>query len=157
MASPTYLSVYGSADMLTPFAHYKDLLDCGIEDLKKLFERLLTIGEYDSLVVEMGALSESLMEFMVCADRLFVVDKRDGFGDVRKKVFLHYCEMEKKNDLLALAEFIPEWEEIQNWRENLCTLPLVEWSQNNQLMSRMEHLLEKEGGPEDGCVWEDME
>ena len=40
---------------------------------------------------------------------------------------------------------------------NLCTLPLVEWSQNNQLMSRMEHLLEKEGGPEDGCVWEDME
>ena len=30
------------------------------------------------------------MEFMVCADRLFVVDKRDGFGDVRKKVFLHY-------------------------------------------------------------------
>ena len=72
-------------------------------------------------------------------------------------VFLHYCEMEKKNELLALAEFIPEWEEIQNWRENLCTLPLVEWSQNNQLMSRMEHLLEKEGGPEDGCVWEDME
>ena len=63
----------------------------------------------------------------------------------------------RKNDLLALAEFIPEWEEIQNWRENLCTLPLVEWSQNNQLMSRMEHLLEKEGGPEDGCVWEDME
>ena len=117
----------------------------------------MTIGEYDSLVVEMGALSESLMEFMVCADRLFVVDKRDGFGDVRKKVFLHYCGMEKKNDLLALAEFIPEWEEIQNWRENLCTLPLVEWSQNNQLMSRMEHLLEKEGGPEDGCVWEDME
>lgn len=47
----------------------------------------MTIGEYDSLVVEMGALSESLMEFMVCADRLFVVDKRDGFGDVRKKVF----------------------------------------------------------------------
>ena len=154
---PQYVYPFGSADMLTPFAHYKDLLDCGIEDLKKLFERLLTIGEYDSLVVEMGALSESLMEFMVCADRLFVVDKRDGFGDVRKKVFLHYCEMEKKNDLLALAEFIPEWEEIQNWRENLCTLPLVEWSQNNQLMSRMEHLLEKEGGPEDGFVWEDME
>ena len=98
---PQYVYPFGSADMLTPFAHYKDLLDCGIEDLKKLFERLLTIGEYDSLVVEMGALSESLMEFMVCADRLFVVDKRDGFGDVRKKVFLHYCEMEKKNDLFC--------------------------------------------------------
>ena len=42
----------------------RQLLDCGIEDLKKLFERLLTIGEYDSLVVEMGALSESLMDFM---------------------------------------------------------------------------------------------
>ena len=27
------------------------------------------------------------MDFMVCADRLFVVDRRDGFGDVRKKVF----------------------------------------------------------------------
>ena len=26
-----------------------------------------------------------------------------------------------------------------------------------QLMARLEHLLEKEGGPEDGCVWEDME
>ena len=154
---PQYVYPFGSADMLAPFAHYKDLLDCGIEDLKKLFERLLTIGEYDSLVVEMGALSESLMDFMVCADRLFVVDRRDGFGDVRKKVFLHYCEMEKKNDLLALAEFIPEWEETPKWRENLSTLPLAEWSENNQLMARLEHLLEKEGGPEDGCVWEDME
>lgn len=112
--------------MLTPFAHYKDLLDCGIEDLKKLFERLLTIGEYDSLVVEMGALSESLMEFMVCADRLFVVDKRDGFGDVRKKVFLHYCEMEKKNDLLALAEFIPEGRDTKLAGKSLHS-PLVEW------------------------------
>ena len=33
----------------------------------------------------------------------------------------------------------------------------AEWSENNQLMARFEHLLEKEGGPEDGCVWEDME
>ena len=64
---------------------------------------------------------------------------------------------EKKNDLLALAEFIPEWEETPKWRENLSTLPLAEWSENNQLMARLEHLLEKEGGPEDGCVWEDME
>ena len=114
MISVRLISFPISADMLAPFAHYKDLLDCGIEDLKKLFERLLTIGEYDSLVVEMGALSESLMDFMVCADRLFVVDRRDGFGDVRKKVFLHYCEMEKKNDLLALAEFIPLWKSFSS-------------------------------------------
>ena len=143
--------------MLAPFAHYKDLLDCGIEDLKKLFERLLTIGKYDSLVVEMGALSESLMDFMTCADRLFIMGRKDGFGDVRKKVFLHYCEMEKKKDLLALAEFIPEWEESARWRGSLSTLPLAEWSGNNQLMARLGQLLEDEGGTEDGCIWEDME
>lgn len=148
---------FGCAKMVTPFAHYKDLLDCRMEDLKELLERLRTVGGYGSIVVELGALSEALMDFMSCADRLFIVCKKDAFGRVRENVFRHYLEMEKKESLMTHAEFIPEWDEMSQWRKGLASLPLTEWSENNQLMAQVGKLIEEEGGADDVCTWEDME
>lgn len=148
---------FGSAEMLAPFSHYKDLLDCRAEDWQIFLTRLQKEGGYDSVIVETGALFETLSDLLELSDRLFLVGGEDDFGKVRIERFRHYCRMENKEPLLSLAEFIQIPEEVQEWRKFLVLQPLSEWAENRQVMGKMQNLLESRKEDDDVCLWEDFE
>lgn len=148
---------FGSAEMLPPFSHYKDMLDCTADDWKLFLERIRKEGRYDSVIVEMGTLFESMTDLLEFADRLFVVGREDAFGKLRTEAFRRYCRMEKKDSIVAMAECVPMPEEAEEWRKNLFLQPLSEWAENSQLMGKIRNLLENRKEEEDVCLWEDFE
>ena len=147
---------FGRAEMLAPFSHYKELFDCTAEDWSLLLRRLRKEGGYDSVIVETGALFDSLLDLLNLSDRLFIVCGEDTFGKVRTEGFRHYCQMEKKDELLSRAEFVSEPEDIEEWRKSLSLQPLSEWAGNSQMMGKMKKLLENREEGEDVCLWEDF-
>ena len=148
---------FGSAEMLAPFSHYKDMLDCTAEDWQIFFRRLQKEGDYDSVIVETGALFETLSDLLEMSDRLFLIGGGDAFGKVRTEGFRHYCRMEKKETLLSLAEFVLMPDEVGEWRKSLSLQPLSEWAANSQVMGKMKNLLERRKEEDDVCLWDDFE
>ncbi len=151
-----FVQPFGSADMLAPLPHYKDLLDCSIEDWRHLLDWLRNEGGYDSVVVEVGQLFETLLDLLELGDRILIFNGEDAIGKVRGKVFCHYCQMEQRNSLLERAEFIPVPEEAEEWRQSLSMQTLSEWASNNRIMAQMKDLLEGRREEEDVCMWEDL-
>ncbi len=151
-----FVQPFGSADMLAPLPHYKDLLDCSIEDWRHLLDWLRNEGGYDSVVVEVGQLFETLLDLLELGDRILIFNGKDAIGKVRGKVFCHYCQMEQRNSLLERAEFIPIPEEAEEWRQSLSMQTLSEWASNNRIMGQMKDLLEGRREEEDVCMWEDL-
>ncbi len=151
-----FVKPFGSADMLAPLPHYKDLLDCSAEDWRHLLDWLRNEGGYDSVIVEVGQLFETLLDLLELGDRIWIFSREDAFGKVRGKVFCHYCQMEQRNSLLERAEFIPIPEEAEEWRQSLSMQTLSEWASNNRIMGQMKDLLQGRREEEDVCMWEDF-
>ncbi len=147
---------FGSADMLPPFTHYKDLLDCTLKEWKLFLERLQNEGKYDSVIIEIGLLFENLFELLELSDRLFLLEREDDFGKVRMERFRYSCLKEKKDSLFSRAEIIPVPEEMEAWRKELGQQTLSEWMANRQVMAKMKNYLEA-GKEEHVYTWEDYE
>lgn len=147
---------FGNACMLAPISHYKDLLDCSLEEWKTLFHRIFTECEYDSVVVEMGQLFEYTLDLMEMGDRVFVVKEKGLCGRVRNAVFRKYCHMEKKEALERKAQFIELPFDKREWEQALSGQPLSQLSEDRQRMAYVRELVEVHvGGEEDVCIIEE--
>lgn len=148
---------FGSAYMLAPMSHYKDLLDCSLEEWKTFFHRIFTECGYDNVVVEMGQLFEYTLDLLEMGDRIFVIKEKGICGRVRNAVFLKYCRMEKKEALEENAEFIELPFDREEWEQELSGQSLSEISQDKQMMAYIHQLAEEDrGGEEDVCIIEDI-
>ena len=150
------VKTFGRADMLAPFSHFKDLLDCTKEDWRLFLKRLREVGGYEFVVVETGQLFENLMDLLEMGDRILIVYREDDFGKVRTDVFRHYCRMEKRDWLLEQATYVQMPEKIEEWRKNQGWQSLSEWADNSQLMGGIKDLLQNRKEEEDVCLWEDF-
>lgn len=147
----------GQAFLLPPFHHYKDLLDSTKEDWHELFQRLQTDCGYDSIVVELGPLMEHTMDLLSLGNEIIFLSQKGLLGKVRFNVWKQYCRMEKKQELLYQTRRLLLPEEWQEWEEMILEHPLKEIAGNNQLMARVNELLEHDReGEEDVCLWEDF-
>lgn len=148
---------FGYADILAPMCHFKDILDCSMEDWQRLLDCICREGGYDTVVVELGQIFESVMEFLELGDHVWLLRRRNTLGEIRDDVFRHYCHMEKKEELLDRTEFIPIPERWEEWEEQLCIQSLAEWGSNAQMMQEIENLWEREKEEEENvCIWEDL-
>lgn len=147
---------FGSADMIAPLCHFKDILDCSLEDWRRLFCALCTEGEYDTVVVEIGQVFESVMELLELGDSVWLLGRGDALGKIRDAEFRRFCHMEKREQLLERIEWLrlPKgWEE---WEEQLSVQSLEEWGSNAQMMQEIQDLWEHDKEEENVCIWEDF-
>lgn len=148
---------FGSADLLSPPAHFKDILDCSPEDWRKLFYQLKKQGGYDTIVVEIGQLFESVMELLELGDQILIFAKENAFGKVRKAAFRRYCQMEQKEQLLNRVTYHAPPEDAGEWEHELAQQSLAEWGGNSPIMQEMESLLTDERKEEENvCIYEDL-
>ncbi len=146
---------FGHADMLAPLRHYKDMIDCDAKEWQELFLRLRTEGGYDMVVVEVGQVVESLMDLLEQGDYIWLLQSEGRLGKIRDDVFIHYCQMERRDALLEKIETkrLPEhWKE---WEEQLTCEPLDQWGANPQMLKEAELLPRFGEEVEDVCIWED--
>lgn len=154
---PSIRQPFGRADLLCPLAHFKDLRDCSMEDWSRLFARLQKEGDYDSIVIEIGQPFETVMELLELGDRVLVFSSDNALGRVREEVFRQYCQMEKREDLLAKVVFHTPPEAVEKWECELPQQSLAEWAENSPAMREMERLLiEGRKEEEDVCVLEEF-
>lgn len=147
----------GTAYLLPPFPHYKDLLDSTKEDWKELFQRLKEESGYDKILVELGGLTEHTMDLLALGDHILFMSQQGLVGKVRRSVWKQYCHMEGKEKLLEQITWIWLPEEWEEWKELMETQSLTELAQNAPLMSRVKELLSAKGEGEDVCILEDFE
>lgn len=157
LPSESVIHKFGNAEMICPLAHFKDICDCSGEDWRQLFSKLKEQGGYDTIVVEVGQLFESVMELLELGDRILIFAKDNAFGRVKRAVFKRYCQMEQKEKLLErVTEHIPP-EDVERWELELAQQSLSEWGSNAPVMKEMERLLAKKGEEEENvCIWEDL-
>ena len=152
-----FVQRFGNADMLVPLCHFKDILDCSPEDWRRLFRSLCGEGGYDTVVVEVGQLFESVMEFLELGDYVWLLGRGGPLGKIRDEVFRRYCRFERKENLLDRAEWIRLPERWEEWEEQLCVQPLAEWGGNAQMMQEIQDLWEHgREGEENVYIWEDL-
>lgn len=148
---------FGNADLLSPPPHFKDIFDCSPEDWRQLFSQLKKQGGYDTIVVEVGQLFESVMELLELGDQILIFAKENAFGKVRKAAFRRYCQMEQREQLLARVSYHAPPEDAEKWEYELAQQSLAEWGGNSPVMQEMERLLTYEQKEEDDvCIWEDL-
>lgn len=148
---------FGSADLISPATHFKDILDCSQKDWRKLFHQLEKQGGYDTIVVEIGQPFESVFDLLELGNHILIFAKENAFGEVRKEAFRHCCQLENRKQLLARVTYHAPPEDSEKWEYELAQQSLEEWGGNSPVMKQMEGLLEdqKKGG-DDVCIWEDF-
>ena len=146
----------GTAYLLPPFHHYKDLLDSTKEDWAELFERLLTESGYDNIVVELGAMMEQTLEILSLGDEIILLSQSGLLGGIRRNVWKQYCRMERKEDVLDKIKWLLVPEEWQEWENMITEQPLQELAENNQLMAKVGAILNTDRGEQDVCILEDI-
>lgn len=148
---------FGSACMLAPVSHYKDLLDCSLEEWKTFFQRMFQECGYDNIVVEMGQLFEYTLDLLELGDRVFVVKEKGICGRIRNAVFQKYCRMERREALGEKCEYIELPFDKEEWEQELAGQTLSEIAKDTQMMAYIRQLTEeKKGGEEDVCIIEDI-
>lgn len=133
---------FGTCSMLAPMRHYKDLLDCSLEDFETLFRRIHEEGNFDYVVVEIGQLFEYTLDILQLCKRAFVMKEQGISGELDEAVFHEYCRLEKKDNLREQVTFVTLPDSLKHWdRESL------------ELMQRQEkeldYLLQDHVGEED--------
>lgn len=147
---------FGSAYMLAPMAHYKDLLDCSLQEWKTFFGRIFSECGYDSVVVEMGQLFEYTLDLLEMGDRIFVIREKGICGRVKSAVFRRYCRMEGKEMLEQRAQFIELPFDEKEWEQELSGQTLSQMAEDRQMMAYIGGLAEGDrGGEDDVCIIED--
>ncbi len=110
---------FGKAFMLLPVPHFKDLLDCSGEEWNQFLQRLVSDCGYDSIVVEMGQISEYLLDYMECCDRIYMPEFPDGVESVRRRVFERCCAMDGQEDLKKKIQCVRMGDECMEWEREL--------------------------------------
>lgn len=154
---PSAIQEFGNADLLSPPPHFKDLFDCSKDDWRQLFERLQCQGGYDSVVIEIGQLFESVMDLLDLGEKVMIFSQNNAFGKVRREVFRQYCRMEGRDSLLDRVQFHVPPEAVTEWESGLPQQSLTEWSANSPIMQEMESLCTEDREEEEHvCIWEDF-
>lgn len=149
---------FGNADLLAPSAHFRDLFDCSGKDWSGLLEKIQKEGGYDSVVIEIDQLFESVMELFELGEHILVFSQNNAFGKVRREVFRRYCRMEGKEALLARVQFRDTPGAVGEWENGLAQQSVAEWSGNSPVMREMELLWTEERGEEENvCLLEDFD
>lgn len=146
----------GQAWLIPPFRHYKDLLDSTKDDWQKLFHRLRMDCGYDSIIVELGPLMEHTLELLSLGDEIFFLMQRGLLTKIRLNVWKQYCRLENREQLLEKIKWIMLPEEWQDWEERMVGQPVEDLSGDNQLMAKINALLNENREEEDNVLWEDF-
>lgn len=85
--------------MMAPVAHYRDLLDFSLTDVKSLVQGLREQSKFDAVVLEMGQIFEYTLCLLEEADKVLVPREDGFFAAVKRHVLQQYCIMEGKQDL----------------------------------------------------------
>lgn len=147
---------FGKAYMLAPMPHFKDLLDCSLQEWEQFLELILSKCGYDSVVVEMGQLFEYTLDLLERGDRIFIVKTPGICGRIQNAVFRRYCQMEKKEVLEQRAEFVELPFSRKEWEQEISAQPLDQMVENSQMMVYFrEMIMGNRKGEEDVCIIED--
>lgn len=131
----------GKAYLLPPFHHYKDLLDSTKEDWQEMFHRLRSDCGYDSIVVELGSLTEHTLDLLSLGDKILLFNQKGMLGDIRFHVWEQYCRMEKSEELLRQIQRCAIPDEWQEWETMMIDELWEEMAENKQFMSKIEAIL----------------
>ena len=145
---------FGRAEMLPPFAHFKDLLDCRPEDWKRFLERLQKECGYDSIIVEMGQVFEHFLDLMERADRILFLQVPGVMGRVQRAVFRRFCHTEKKEDLLKRIRYVRQPEDFRPAASEWGNVRLEELTEDGRKMQYVKQALGI-GGEGDDIIMED--
>lgn len=145
---------FGRANLLAPIPYYRDLLDCTAKDWQEIFRRLQEECDYDYLVVQMDELMECSMDVMAGCERVWFLYDDNALGERERDVFSHYCQMEKRENLLEKICWVEMPVAIHEWKERLERGELAEIADDEPLMSYMKQFLR--GVREDACFVEDI-
>lgn len=140
-------SSFGTADILPPMAHFKDLFDCSGKDWKLFLHRLLYECGYDSIVMEMDRLYEFSLELMETCKRIFWIQTPDIGGQIRRSVFRRYCRMERKEEIDKKMEILETGGILNSWQKNLENKQICQIAQDDYHMAAVQNImLQKEKG-----------
>ena len=134
----------GKAYLLPPFHHYKDLFDSTKEDWQQMFHRLRSDCGYDSIVVELGCLTEHTLDLLSLGDKILLFNQKGILGDIRFHVWEQYCRMEKRKELLRQIHRCAIPDEWQEWETMMLEESWEEMTENKQFMSKIEAILYQE-------------
>lgn len=146
---------FGSAFMMAPVPHFKDLLDSRFEDWKRLFERLRKECGYANIVVEAGQLFESTLDVMeLCEYPCFITNDRI-MGRIQRRVFESYLRLEQKEILQRRCIFTENPVPAEQAVQILNIGALYETGEDPVLMNAMEQwVTQLERREADDCVIE---
>lgn len=149
---------FGAAWMITPFPHYKDLLDCSIREWDSLLSRLRTECGYDSIVMEMGQLFEYTLGLMEQSEFPCLIESPDLCGRIRTAVFWQYCRLEQREILIRTCHIVRNPIEEGKGTGLLSDMTPEELGANTALMEQAERWLEALGEEEsNGIVYGENE
>lgn len=137
--------IFGTAWMLPPPRHYKDILDCTPEEWRQFLTRLREECGYDSIVVELGQLMEYTFDYLELSDRIFLLEEEGMKGQMQSMVYENYCQMEKKAGGSKVKKIILP-PELSRWENNLIGQGVEEITENGQIMSMVEGWIQDEAG-----------
>ncbi|MCH5266073.1 MAG: hypothetical protein J1F02_09250 [Lachnospiraceae bacterium] len=148
---------FGTAYMMGPMSHYKDLLDCSAEEWERFFQRLMKECGYDSIVVEMDQLYEFTLDMLEKGHRTLVLWGQGICGQIQRAVFAHYCQIEHREAAVQKMQSVELPWEYSEWEQEWAAQPLSELSENPQKMAFIKELLENRGEEEQEnvCIIED--
>lgn len=139
---------FGYAEMMAPFPHFKDLLDCGIREWDSLLLRLRTECGYDSIVIELGQLFEYTLGLMAQSEFPCLIETPDLCGRIRTAVFRQYCRLEQKEELIGSCHIVPNPIGGEQGTALLSNMTPEEIGSDTALMVQTEAWLRKLGGEE---------
>ncbi len=140
---------FGYAEMMAPFPHFKDLLDCGIREWDSLLLRLRKECGYDSIVIQLGQLFEYTLGLMAQSEFPCLIGSTDLCGRIRTAVFRQYCRLEQKEQLITSCHIVQNPIGGEPGMSLLSNMTPEEIGADTALMAQAERWLE-EVGREDG-------
>lgn len=143
---------FGRAQMLAPFPHFKDLLDCGAGEWKYFLQRLQTECGYDTVVVETGQIFEYMLDLMSQAGRCFLLESPGICGRIRTAVFRRYCRLEQKEELIQSCHVARLPFSAEEGREILARQTPQEIGEDRARMTQIGSWLEQSGREEEDDV-----
>lgn len=143
---------FGTARMLAPAHHFKDISDSDAGDWEKMLMRLREDCSYDTVVIESSHLFESTLDLLELCDYPYFITKKGVCGEIKKKVFLHYLELEGKEKLSEKCIFL---ENICSEEENkiIESLKIEKLAKETEWMEKIKNWLSG-GEEENDCVIE---
>lgn len=150
-----FIKPFGRAEMAAPFVHFKDLLDCSAKEWTGLMQKLRSECGYDSIVIEAGQFFEDMLDIMQASDYPCLVQEPGLCGRIRTAVFMQYCRIEKKDELIRKCRKILPPFERKEGTEILNRMDAEQMAEDEALMNRIGKWLEEmERGEEDDCIIE---